>query len=89
MANLKSERLGLRTNPRQRSLLEAASEVEGTTITDFVLTHATAAAENVLADRRVFRLSPDAWAAFEETLDRPAQEVAGLRDLMTLPSVLD
>jgi uncharacterized protein (DUF1778 family) len=85
----KTERLGLRTTEAQRHLLAAASRAEGVSVTDFVLTHATRAAENVLADRKVFFLDEDAWAAFEAALDRPAREISGLRDLMKRPSVLE
>ena len=85
----KSERIGLRATPEQRSLLEAASRAEGRSVTDFVLDHATRAAEDVLADRRVFTLDEDRWAQFATLLDRPAEEVPGLRDLMRRPSVLD
>jgi uncharacterized protein (DUF1778 family) len=85
----KTERIGLRATPEQRSLLEAASRTEGMSVTEFVLEHATSAAENVLADRRVFALGEEKWAEFVRLLDRPAREVPGLRELMTSPSVLD
>jgi uncharacterized protein (DUF1778 family) len=89
MSGAKSERLGLRTSEAQRRLLSAASRAEGTSVSEFVLAHATRAAENVLADRRVFILDDDRWSAFESALDRPAREVRGLGDLLKLPSVLD
>ena len=60
----KTERLNVRLSPRRRALLEAASKAEDTTISEFVLTSATRAAETVLADRRVFVLPPDRWEAF-------------------------
>ena len=85
----KSERLGLRTSPLQRALLAAASRVEGTTVSDFVLRHATRAAEDVLADRRVFVVSADAWDRFSAALDRPAAEVRGLDELMNTPTRLE
>lgn len=85
----KSERIGLRATPEQRKLLEAASRAEGRSVTDFVLEHATRGAEEVLADRRVFTLDVDRWVQFTKLLDRPAEDVPGLRDLMTQPSVLD
>lgn len=89
VASRKSERLGLRTSDRQRSLLAAASRAEGTTVSEFVLKHATRAAETVLADRRVFMLSDEAWAAFDAALDRPERVVEGLSELVTTPSVLE
>ena len=85
----KSERLGLRTSEWQRTILLAASQVEGTTVSDFVLRHATRAAEDVLADRRVFMATADVWDRFAAALDRPAQDVPGLEKLMKSPTVLD
>lgn len=85
----KSERLNLRANAWQRTLLKEASEVEGTTVSDFVLRSATRAAEHVLADRRVFALSEDRWQAFMEILDRPARELPRLRKLLETPTVID
>lgn len=85
----KSERLNLRANAWQRTLLREASEVEGTTVSEFVLRSATRAAENVLADRRAFALSEDRWQAFMEILDSPARELPRLRKLLEAPTVLD
>jgi uncharacterized protein (DUF1778 family) len=85
----KNERLGLRASERQRALLIAASQAEGTTVSDFVLRHATRAAEDVLADRRVFMTSAEVWDRFSAALDRPAGDVPGLGELMAAPTVLD
>jgi len=85
----KSQRLGLRTSASQRALLLAASQVEGTTVSDFVLRHATRAAEDVMADRRVFMARDEAWDRFTAALDRPAADVPGLAELMSEPTVLD
>lgn len=85
----KSRRLGLRVSESQRTVLMAASQVEGTTVSDFVLRHATRAAENVLADRRVFMVSGEVWDRFAAALDRPPADVPGLRELMNTPTVLD
>lgn len=85
----KSERLSLRASATQRTLLREASQVEGTTVSDFVLRSATRAAEDVLADRRVFGLPHDRWDAFIEVLDRPARELPRLRKLLESPTVLD
>lgn len=50
---------------------------------------ATEAAADALADRRVFVLDEDAWRVFDDAVQRPAQDVAGLRELLTEPTVLD
>ena len=85
----KNERLGLRASEWQRTLLLAASQAEGTTVSDFVLRHATRAAENVLADRRVFMATSEVWDRFAAALDRPAVDIPGLEKLMHTPTVLD
>jgi uncharacterized protein (DUF1778 family) len=85
----KSERLGLRASEAQRALLVAASRAEGTTVSDFVLRHATRAAEDVLADRRVFMVPAEVWDRFSAALDRPAAEMRGLDELMNTPTILD
>lgn len=85
----KSERLSLRANPKQRTLLKEASQVEGTTVSDFVLRSATRAAEDILADRHAFVLPEDRWKAFIDILDRPAQELPRLRKLLEASNVLD
>jgi uncharacterized protein (DUF1778 family) len=85
----KTARLQLRASELQRSLLAAASQAEGTTVTEFVLRHATRAAENVLADRRLFLLSDERWDAFNTLLDRPEQDLPQLRKLLEYPTVLD
>ena len=85
----KNERIGVRASEWQRALLLAASQAEGTTVSDFVLRHATRAAEDVLADRRVFMVASDVWERFAAALDRPAEDISGLEKLMNTPTVLD
>lgn len=67
----KVERIALRVSSEEHSLLEEASRVEERTLSAFVLDAATRRAEDVLTDRRSFRLPPKEWAAFVEMLDRP------------------
>lgn len=85
----KDDRLHLRVEPEQKALLEAASRAAGDTVSGFVLRAATEAAADILADRRVFVLDEDAWQVFDQALSRPASEVAGLRELLSTPTVLD
>lgn len=44
-------------------------------------------AQRALADRTVFTLDDDAWEAFIELLERPAQVNEGLVRLFSTPSV--
>jgi len=85
----KSERLHLRVDATQKALLEAASQATGTNVSTFVLRVATEAAADVLADRRMFVLDQQAWQVFDDALARPARDIAGLRELLSAPTVLD
>ena len=85
----KNERIGVRATVWQRTLLQAASHAEGTTVSDFMLRHATQAAENLLADRRLFVVNTVAWDAFSAALDAPAKDVPGLEKLINMPTLLD
>jgi uncharacterized protein (DUF1778 family) len=87
--SVKGERLHLRLEPAQKALLEAASSASGSTVSAFVLKAAAEAAADVLADRRFFVLDDAGWQAFDQALERPAAEVAGLRELLSAPTVLD
>ena len=85
----KGERIALRASQEQRELIGMASEVTSTTVSDFVLRASIARAEEVLSNRREFRLPPDRWNAFVEMLDRPPAEKPRLRRLLTEPSILE
>lgn len=58
-------------------------------VTDFVLESATANAERVLADRRWFVLSDEAWNDFQALLDAPVTETPKLAALLREPTVFD
>lgn len=85
----KSDRMWFRVSERQKALFERASDAQDTSVTEFVLSAATRAAEDTLADRRSFLLDDDAWQAFNEVLERPARELPRLRRLMDTPTVFD
>jgi uncharacterized protein (DUF1778 family) len=85
----KAERMHLRVDAAQKALLEAASRAAGASVSTFVLKAATEAAADVLADRRVFLLDEAAWQVFDAALERPERDVAGLRELLAGPTVLD
>jgi uncharacterized protein (DUF1778 family) len=80
-------RWNFRVAPSDDALIRAASHALDTNLTSFVREAALSEARRVLADRRQFALDPDAWQAFSELLDRPAQVPTGLQDLFSKPSV--
>ncbi|MEV6861807.1 DUF1778 domain-containing protein [Streptosporangium subroseum] len=85
----KDRHINLRLDAEWKRLLEAASVAEGSSISAFILDAATLATEQALADRTVFRLGEDQWAAFDELLNRPARDLPKLRELLGTPTILD
>jgi len=88
-ARRKEERLELRLEADRRQLLDKAAAASGMSTSAFVLSHATEAAQQVLADRTTFVLPADRWDAFVQLLDRDAQPVDGLAALLAGPAVHD
>jgi uncharacterized protein (DUF1778 family) len=85
----KDDRLELRLEPANRRLLDEAAAASSMSTSAFVLTHATEAAREVLADRTTFLLPDDRWDAFVELLERDERPLPGLAAFLARPSVLD
>jgi uncharacterized protein (DUF1778 family) len=84
----KDRRINLRAATVQESLIRAAADKRGISLTDFVLESACTRAEETIADQVHFILSEKQWKAFNDALDRPARVLPRLRKLLTEPSVL-
>jgi uncharacterized protein (DUF1778 family) len=85
----KDRRINLRATSVQESLIRAAADKRGISMTDFVLESACTRAEETIADQVHFVLSPKQWKAFTDALERPARVKPRLRKLLTEPSVLE
>lgn len=83
---IRNRRIELRMTPEDSALIDSAIAVVGTDLTSFMITSATTAARQVLADRDEFVLNPQMRQAWEARNDRPAQDLPGLRSLMARPS---
>ena len=78
----RDSRLNIRTSAKQDTLIRHAAQAVDKSVSEFVLDSATATAEHVLADRRYFAVSDEAWHAFEAALGRPAVFKPRLHDLL-------
>lgn len=85
----KDRRINLRATSAQESLIRAAADRRGISMTDFVLESACTRAEEAIADQVHFVLSSKQWKAFNDALERPAQVKPRLRKLLTEPSILE
>jgi uncharacterized protein (DUF1778 family) len=85
----KSERIDVRTTPTVKTLLQRAAAASHKNVTEFLLEAGINAAEETLADRRLFRLDDQQWQAFVEALDRPVVAKPRLARLLAEKSVLE
>jgi uncharacterized protein (DUF1778 family) len=87
--NSKDRRINLRATSVQESLIRAAANRRGISMTDFVLESACTRAEETIADQVHFVLSAKQWKVFSDALERPARVRPRLRKLLTQPSILE
>jgi uncharacterized protein (DUF1778 family) len=69
----------MRVSERQERLLRAAAELNGETLTGFVLSVATERAEEVLERAQRIELGAKAFERFVEELEGPVQEMPAVR----------
>ncbi len=85
----KTERIDIRTNSAAKLLLQQAAMATHKNVSEFLLEHGLNAAENALADRKVFLLDEEQWQEFQDALDRPVTTKKNLQKLLTEPGVFD
>ena len=85
----KEDRLELRLEPERRRLLDEAAAASSMSTSAFVLSHATTAAQQVLADRTTFVLPTDRWDAFVQLLEQDQRPQPELASFLARRSVFD
>lgn len=75
----KTARLDARITPELQTLLKRAAELEGRSVTDFVVTAAQNAAERRIEQSQVLRLSLEDQRAFVEAILNPPEPTPALR----------
>ena len=85
----KNDRLELRISQEQRRILDQAAAASGMSVSAFVLSHATDAARDLLADRTSFVLPVERWNTFVRMLDGDPRPMPGLAAFLARRSVLD
>jgi uncharacterized protein (DUF1778 family) len=83
----KNDRIELRLTSEQKSEIERAAAIAGTSITDFSVPLLVKQATEIIRHERELRISKRAWDAFNCILDAPAKPLAGLADLLQRETV--
>jgi len=89
MTERRTEKLDLRVSPVAKAKLQAAASATHRSMSDFVMESALSRAEETLAERRVFGLDAEKWAAFQAALDAPARPLPRLKTLLDEPGFFD
>ncbi|WP_297082839.1 DUF1778 domain-containing protein [uncultured Demequina sp.] len=82
----RDSQIQVRVSSTDKEFIRLAAEASGQDLSSFVLQHAKAAADQVLAERSTFTLSDEDYDAFVERLDAPARVLPGLQHLLSRPS---
>ena len=78
-ATTKEHRLHIRCDKRARQLLDKAAGYAHVSVSEFVLSHALASAEQVVQAQESITLTPKDFQAFLAALDAPAKPNAALK----------
>lgn len=85
---IKDSRIDVRLSKSQKTLLEQAAAARGKSLSEFMVTVSTEAAEMVLADQNRLSLSEEAMQSFIARLEEPPRVLPKLKALFERPSVL-
>lgn len=83
------ERIDIRANAWAKRILQEAARASHKNLSDYLLENGLAAAEQTLADRRLFALDAHQWKKFQAVLNRPVKHKPRLAKLLTGKSVFD
>lgn len=80
MFEVKRERMHLRLDAKTKRKLERAAAYEETTVSDFVLANAVAAAERIIDSHERITLSARDWEVFYDALINPPEPNERLKE---------
>ena len=81
----RTEKLDVRVSRSAKAKLQAAASASHRSMSDFVMESALSRAEETLAERSIFALDAEKWAAFQAALDAPTRPLPRLGALLEEP----
>lgn len=88
-AQERSARIDIRADASTKRILQEAARASHKNLSDYLLENGLAAAEQTLADRRLFALDDQQWKKFCAVLNRRVKRKPRLAKLLTGKSVFD
>ncbi|WP_241606577.1 DUF1778 domain-containing protein [Rosenbergiella epipactidis] len=89
MTALKKQRIDIRLNEDEKSLIEEAAAFRNQTVSQFVLSSASQLASEVVEQHHRIVLAQDAWSAVMNAIDNPPAPNERLRSAATRLNLLD
>lgn len=84
-----TEVINVRIPAEQKAIIDNAAQLLGKSRTAFILELAVRHAEDILAEKTHFQLSPEQWNAFTTLLDAPVHPNPALDRLLSTPAPWD
>jgi uncharacterized protein (DUF1778 family) len=85
----KAEQLNIRASSAQKAKLAEAARLQNMNVSQFVLNKSLDAAEEVIADQRLIRVSKAEYDWLVAKLEEPSRDVPELRELFSRPTVFE
>jgi len=85
----KGEQLNIRASAAQKARLAEAARLQNMNVSQFVLSRSLDAAEEVIADQLIIRVSKEEYDWLLAKLEEPPQDLPELRELFSKPSVFE
>ena len=81
--------LNIRATAIQKAKLAEAAKLNNMNVSQFVLHKSLEAADEVIADQRIIRVSEKEYGWLLAKLEEPPQDLSKLRELFSKPSVFE
>lgn len=85
----KAEMLNIRASATQKAMLAEAARLQNMNVSQFVLSKSLDAAESVIAEQRIVRVSSEEYDWIMAKLEEPPRDLPELRELFSKPSVFE
>ena len=85
----KVEQLNIRATPAQKAKLAEAARIQNMNVSQFVLSRSLDAAEEVIADQRLIRVSKEEYDWLLAKLEEPPRDLPEVKKLLVEPSVFE
>ena len=85
----KAEFLNIRTSALQKQKLAEAARIQNLNMSQFVLNKSLEAAEQVIADQTIIRVSAEEYDWLVAKMEEPPRDLPKLHELMAKPSVFE